>query len=251
MGHVTGLALFTAAGVQHLAGIAAAMLPKRWWPHLDTRVPASSMALVSGLATFLLGAAIGIPGFLAYVTDLADRINRVALATPEQAGAGAGSILMTLGLFSFLLGTPTGWVTTYLCLTGFLRTLAALVTDGFGDPVLTAIDAAALAIWGGTRTKAQQWQRESLEGPEMPDRVMSAEQLDIQGAEFVIVASRRKAGWDKGTVLLTENGAFRVTTIEERTLGGRLRTLYGVSEHRDLEVFRRAVQYNLPPGRKS
>ena len=249
MGHVTGFALFTAAGLQHLAGIAAAMLPRRWWPHLDTRVPASGMALVSGFATFLLGAAIGIPGYLAYLTDLADRLNRVALATPGQGGAGAGSVLMALGLFTFLFGTPMGLTATYLGVTGFLRAVAALWGDGFGDPLLTAVDSAAVHLWGGTRAKANAWQREAREGPEMPDRILSAEHLGICGAQFVIAASRRKPGWDKGTVLLSEDGAYRIVSIEERTLGGRLRTLYAVSEHRDLEAFRRTVHYTLPPGR--
>jgi hypothetical protein len=67
-------------------------------------------------------------------------------------------------------------------------------------------------------------------------------------ADLVIVASRRKEGWDTGTVVLTGSGSYRVGTIVERTIGGHLRTLYPLSEHNDLEVFRRTVRYELPAG---
>ena len=70
----------------------------------------------------------------------------------------------------------------------------------------------------------------------------------IADADLVIVCARRKPEWDTGTAVDTGTRWFRVTSIEERTIAGRLRTLYGLKEHKDLEVFRRCVRYELPAG---
>ena len=68
----------------------------------------------------------------------------------------------------------------------------------------------------------------------------------MRGVDLVIVASRVKPGWNKGTVVMSATKAYRVGTVEERTIAGRLRTLYPLTEHKDLEVFRRTVHYDLP-----
>jgi hypothetical protein len=68
----------------------------------------------------------------------------------------------------------------------------------------------------------------------------------MPGVDLVIVASRVKPGWDKGTVVLSGDKTYRVGSIEERTIAGRLRTLYPLTEHKDFEVFRRTVRYELP-----
>jgi hypothetical protein len=88
--------------------------------------------------------------------------------------------------------------------------------------------------------------REALEGPEVADRLVPGSQAGLPDAELVIIASRRKAGWDAGTVLLTDGPSYRVGTIVERTMHGRLRTLYPLTEHKDFEAFRRTVRYDLP-----
>ena len=260
MGHAAGLAEFVAGGFGRVIGILAAMLPSRWWPWLDFYVPASSSAILASIATLLAGMAIGIPGFLSYAQDAASAVNAVAWETAKQnpdtenVGAllrGAPAAFSALSLVGFVFTTPTGWLTMYLSATGLLRAMSAAIEGGFGDPLLTAVDAIAIGARRRTMTTLQRVRRETLEGPEMPDRIMGAAQLNMTGAQLVIVASRPKPDWDKGTVVLTAEGtAYRVGVIEQRTIAGRLRTLYPLTEHKDLEAFRRFVRYELPPGRK-
>jgi hypothetical protein len=96
-----------------------------------------------------------------------------------------------------------------------------------------------------TKTWRQAAVREALEGSDVPDLSMTGVAAHLP-ADIVIVSARRKPGWDRGTVVLTERGCFRIGTPVERTIGGRLRTLYPLTEHRDLEVIRRSVTYTLP-----
>jgi hypothetical protein len=241
-------------------GVLAAMLPARWWPWLDVYVPATGAAIPAGILTVLLSMAIGIPGFLSFLDESASAHNAAAVEVFDRGAAtdNEGTVLrqapmmMTaLALPIFLFTTPLGLVTLYLSLSGLLRSAAALVESGFGDPILTGIDKLVVGTRQRRRARAIRIHRESLEGPEMPDRIMSAGQLDIPDADFVIVATRRKPDWDKGTIVQTGDGtSFRVGEIQDRTIAGRLRTLYPLTEHKDLEVFRRVVHYELPPGRQ-
>ena len=89
--------------------------------------------------------------------------------------------------------------------------------------------------------------RETLEGPAVADRLVRGPHIGVAGAELVIVSARRKPLWDVGTVVDTGDHWFRVSAIEERTIGGWLRTLYGLTEHRDSGAIRRAVRYEMPP----
>ena len=154
--------------------------------------------------------------------------------------------MTSLSLFTFLLLTPAGWAATYLGLSGFIRALSCVCLDPCGDPVLTAIDWVVDDASRKRTTKRAATAREALEGPEVPDRVIPGSELSMPDAELVIVASRRKPGWDRGTVVITENAFYRVGTVLERQLHGRLRTLYPLNEHNDLEVFRRTVRYDMP-----
>ncbi len=260
MGHVIGFARFAGAGVRFALGALAALLPRRLWPSLDPYVPASGAAAVSAAATIVVACAIGIPGFLRYAGDTASAHNTAALRSWESgdpAFDGEGALrrvpmgMNALAVPMFLFLTPLGWATTYLGTTGALRLASAILDEGLGDPILTGLDTMLVRSRRGTRRTLEGLQREAMEGPEMPDRIASSAQLGITAADFVIVASRRKPGWDTGTVLLTEEGtAYRIGAIEERTIGGRLRTLYAVTLHTDLETFRRVVRYELPPGRR-
>jgi hypothetical protein len=56
----------------------------------------------------------------------------------------------------------------------------------------------------------------------------------------------RKPGWDRGTVVFTPETAYRIGEPVEKTIAGRLRTLYPLTEHNDLEAVRRSVHYDLP-----
>lgn len=246
--------------IERIGGMAAGSLPRRWWPALDDYVPASGSALVSAILTVLIAGAIGIPGFVNYTADQVSLNNAATLSAAQREAAkpesqerfserdwgraivGASS----LSLFTFILLTPAGWLSTYLGLSGTWRAIAAAVDEPFGDPILTGIDALIVRSTGSIRARQARAQRESLEGPDVPDRVVPGSKVGLANADLVIVCARRKPAWDEGTAVDTGERWFRVTSIEERTIAGRLRTLYGLEEHKDLEVFRRCVRYALP-----
>lgn len=262
MGHVTGFIAFMANAVRGALGIVAAMLPARWWPWLDRYVPATACAPVAGILTLAAASLIGLFGFLAYAKQLSsDNLDAgwaVAQQNPQhddKIGIFLRSGPMAFTAFAlplFLFTTPLGLFSLYFAVSGALRSIAPVIEGaGFGDPLLTAIDKLVLGGARRGRARVEQMQREELEGPALPDRIMSAAQLGIAQADFVIVASRPKPDWDKGTVVLTGDGAYRVGTIEERTIAGRLRTLYPLTAHTDHEAFRRVVRYELPPGRRT
>lgn len=243
-----------------IGGAAAAGLPKRWWPALDRHVPASDSAGIAAILTILAGAAIGIPGFIDHATEQVGRNNHAILdaatrqaARPPSADTVSdrewGRMFVTasgLSLFTFIFLTPAGWASTYLGLSGVWRAAAAAVDDPFGDPILTGLDLLLLRIARRRRAQVAQHRRESLEGPDVPDRIVRGSLIGMADTEVVIVSSRRKPLWDTGTVVDAGDRWFRVVGIEERTIQGRLRTLYRLNEHRDHEVFRRPVRYDIP-----
>jgi hypothetical protein len=46
--------------------------------------------------------------------------------------------------------------------------------------------------------------------------------------------------------VLTADAAYRIGQPEERTIAGRLRTLYPLTEHKDFEAIRKSVYYDWP-----
>ena len=246
MNHLVGVVLSLGEALRRVAGVGAAVLPRRWWDTLDVYVPASDSALVSGILTFMVGASLGIVSFVSHATGWAAETNRLVLGSPDLALSGAGSISMLLAFFTFLFFTPWGWITLYLTFSGFIRAGAAAFSESFGDPLQTGLDALAFGTTRRARARRARARREALEGPEVPDRIVPGSKVGMRGVDLVIVASRVKPGWNKGTVVMSATKAYRVGTVEERTIAGRLRTLYPLTEHKDLEVFRRTVHYDLP-----
>lgn len=239
-----------ASAIRGIGGIVCAMLPRRYWPALDERFPVSQAAGPAGILTILVAAAIGIPGFLrhtqgesdAHAAAFASVVGTPDMVANRQFLAGVNG----LSLFTFLLLTPAGWATTYLGLTGLIRAGGAWLDDPHGDFLLTAADAVLVRSRRDRKERERRNAREALEGPEVPDRVVPGGQVGLPDAQLVIVASRQKPGWDAGTVVLTDGPSYRVGPIVERTMHGRLRTLYPLTEHKDFEAFRRTVRYQLP-----
>ncbi len=249
-GHVRGYIDYMLAVSRAVAGVACAMLPRRYWPALDERFPVSEAAAAAGILTMLAGVAIGIPGFIhhaqgeseAHTAAFASVLTMTSAADNRQFLAGVNG----LALFTFLLLTPARWATMYLGLSGLVRAAGAWFDDPHGDFVLTLADTAIVSGWRDRQARKSRAAREALEGPNVPDRVVPGAQVGLGNAELVIVASRQKPGWDTGTVVLTEGPSYRVGAIVERTIHGRLRTLYPLTEHKDFEVFRRTVRYGMP-----
>jgi hypothetical protein len=247
--------------VTWITGVAAATLPKRWWPVLDPYVPATDSAAISAILTILVAGVIGVPGFISHVTEQVSLNNHAILAAaqdqasrpaPEETVSGRDWGRMFVGasglsVFTFIFLTPAGWASTYLGISGTWRGIAAAVDDPFGDPILTGVDALLRGGMHRVRSDVARTRREVLEGPAVADRVVLGPNIGVAGAELVIVCARRKPLWDVGTVVDTGEQWFRVCSIDERTIGGRLRTLYGLTEHRDSGAIRRAVRYEMPP----
>jgi hypothetical protein len=232
------------------AGIIAALLPRHTWNSFEPHIPVTSSALACSFLTFLAGAAIGIPGFLAYAQGQSGMYLDLLMDAADQGKTPTRAMAVGMNafsLFTFLLFTPQGLVTLYLASTGFVRATAAWFDDPRGDLILSAVDWSARTLVGQTRDKRTRRTRESLEGPEVRDIVVSGARAMIPGADLVVIASRRKPGWEKDTVVVTDGATYRIGTIVERTIEGRLRTLYPLVEHRDLEAFRRTVHYQIGP----
>jgi hypothetical protein len=235
-----------------VAAMAASLLPRRHWDRLPPAVPVEMGAFASGIASMLTGAAIGIPAFIDHAhqaTSLGIDAMLHRTFTDPNAGYSQGLVqgFSGLSIFTFLLLTPVGWLTLYLVTTGTVRGLAAYFDDPVGDPVLTAIDAIVSGRLRNRRTRTLRADREALEGPEIPDRVVSAAAAGIPDCDFAIVSSRRKEGWERGVAVFTQDGCYRIGEPVERTIHGRLRTLYPLTAHRDFEAVRRSVRYELPP----
>jgi len=240
--------------IAFMAAIGAVLLPHRHWHRLPSSLPLDSAAFLSGVLTVFAGAAVGIPGFLEHAGSQVSFANQAmvdeAMRNPN-AGYSRGMVqgFAGLGIFTFLLLTPKGWLTLYLLGSGGLRAAAGWFDDPIGDPILTAVDNVALGGYSRRRERRDQETRRALEGPEIPDRVVTSTSAGIPGCDLVVVAARRKPGWERGVVVFTAAAVYRIGEPVERTIAGRLRTLYPLSEHKDLEAVRKSVAYDLPTAR--
>src|SRR5207237_507681 len=115
-----------------------------------------------------------------------------------------------------------------------------------GDPVLTGLDEILWRRWARRKAKQNVRARQDLEGPEIPDRIISSDRAGIPGCDLVIVSSRRKPGWARDVVVYTAEACYRIGDPVERTIAGNLRTLYPLTEHTDLEAVRKSVNYDMP-----
>ena len=240
------------------AAVVAGVLPRRLWPRLNERIPMWRAATASGLFTLFVAFAIGIPGYFRYVQGNSSRTvalllqstGWMALGPGEQAPAGSGETNLLAGIvspFTYALLTPIGLFTMYLAVTGFLRAVSAHVDDPRGDPVLTLVDRLVTRLRRMASARRDIRAREELEGPDLPDRLVPGTAAGFPDADFVVVASRRKPGWDPGVFVITPDVWYRIGRPTEMMLRGGLRTLYPLTEIRDLEVVRRSVEYVLPP----
>ena len=247
MRHILGFLIFFAGALIRILGsVAAAMLPRRYWAGLQRHVPVYEASAFAGITTFLTAGVIGGRGYLTYLEEQARLFNDLAMNSPGYAAAGTGPLFLLLSLFTFMFFTPVGLLSGYLGLTGFLRFISGWIDDGFGDPVLTVIDSGVRTCVLRAQARSVQRKRLAAEGPELPDRAVRPSSVGMNGPDLVIVASRSKPDWDAGTVVVTQLGPYRVGHVEERIIGGKLRTLYPLKAHTDQEVFRRSVNYELP-----
>ena len=245
--------------VSFALAVLAGALPRRYWSTIDGWIPVTRWASVSGIATIAAGAVIGIPAYFRYQeasSSLAVRsllkaagwpVKDVAAPVISEAAAQVTWLSGYLGPFTFVLLTPAGLLMTYLAATGLARTAAWYVEAAHGDPILTLVDSFVSKRRRTAAARRAKESREALEGPEVPDRLITGRAAGIPEAELVVVSSRQKAGWERGVFVITPETWYRVGVPIERQLHAGLRTLYPLTEIRDLEVRRKSVEYELPP----
>ena len=226
----------------------AGTLPRRIGERLGEWLPMSAMAIPSALIPMAFAIGIGLPGFLRYGHEVTSANIDIGLQIAEQAPR-EGTIL-PLGLspatfFGFMLATPVGLLVVYLTGSGLFRTISALLGEPRGDPILTLIDRSVLT--GARRASDAQAdaRRRRAEGPEVADRLLTGEQFGMPDFDYVVVASRRKAGWEDGVIALTDRGSYRIGPPFDRELRGGLRAVYPLTVKSELEVMRRHVRYEF------
>lgn len=235
-----------------LIALVAGAAPRRLWHRLEPQLPLAAAAVHAGLFTFALGFVIGVPGFFAYAEGAADSnnawmlrsINLVDAKDVNDVTTGPVAISI-LTPFAFLCLTPLGLLTTYFITTGALRAVSAMVDDPRGDPILSAAHWGATPLTAQIKRDARRHARERLEGPEVPDRLVTGESAGLT-ADYVVIASRRKTEWEAGAIILTSTDWYRVGTPIEAEMENGLRTLYPLTKLDAVEVVRRGIQYELP-----
>jgi hypothetical protein len=231
-----------------LLGLGAAFLPRRLWPRWDGSIPITAAALPAALMTLLAAFAIGVPGFLEYAASISSSgVDSALDRVGEQRDAFGGAIGMSaLSLFMFLFLTPMGWVTLYLGATGLVRWAAHAVDEPFGDPLLTGLDAACRRIGAAFRDDTARRARERLEGVAVADVLLTGRDGGAPDADFVVVASRRKAGWEPGVFVVTPEKWYKIGRPFDHRYTGGLRVVYPITEVGAAEIIRRSVAYDLP-----
>ena len=236
-----------------IVAVFAGFLPRAVWPRFEEAfIPVFTAAAASGAAQLFAGLALGVPGFLVYAWRVAnentDLMLQAASRGPGQAGEATSAMSVGGSMFSPLafVFTPLGLTSTYLAVAGLVRLVAAVVDEPFGDPILTGLHRLGSRLATKRAAAIGRARRAALEGAEIPDRVLPGAAAGVPAAEHIVVAARRKPGWEEGVLVVTGSGWFRIGRIFEEYHDGGLRTLYPLLRSPESEVMRRAVTYTLP-----
>ena len=214
-------------------------------------------ALFSGIVELMASMAVAIPAYLAFAQASASQAVDAMLASngwktaTNQSGATVSGaqlqwVSQFFGPLTFVVATPIGAVTFYLVITSIFRIITAWVDDPQGDPLLTIGDWLLFRQKEKREVRQKKELRESLEGAEVHDRLVTGAKAGIPDAELVVIASRVKAGWVKGAYIITSDKWYRLAEPVHRDTPNGLRTLYPMSEVRDHEVLRKGIEYELP-----
>jgi len=235
--------------METLVGTFRSFLPARYWQDLRHG------AIISIFLTLASGAYIGLKGLVAYATQAADQAVKLALQVSAGGAVGGGDqnaqlvaamqspILAALAFFLF---TPTGWLADYLVISAVFRGITLAVDNPWGDPILEGVDHLVRDKSAELKAKKEAEARELAEGAEVPDKVLECRKFAGKDADYVVVASRRKAGWTVAATVIADSVRLRVGEVREIAIEGKLRTCYPLKIIRDLQVDRRIVHYQWP-----
>lgn len=220
-----------------------AFLPARHWPRWD--LPAAPLAGVSAACAIAAGVLVGFDGYMRYAAGVAETL---APLSGETGGGifciGMGMSALSLPTFAFF--TPLGLLCTYLVLSGIARIAMVLAETPGGDPLLALADG---WLHGRRRDRERETaaaDRAALEGPEVADVLVPGAEIGFPDAEWVVVASRVKPGWEPGVIVVTTDRWWRIGAVCDRRLREGLRALYPLHAVAAAEVIRRSVYYDHP-----
>ena len=243
-----------------VAAVFVTVLPRRHWPRFDW-MPLHVMVPVSGVITALTGAALGIVGFFAYLERVsgASAISILEVAKQQVAGtlpetaevSGAPMAISMLSPIAFAFFMPLGLFAIYLVASGWIRVVSWWIAEPHGDPVLTGIDWLVSRTRRTTQERSVSRARLEAEGAAEPDRLYPGTWASLPDVDMVVVASRRKPGWQKGTFVITPDGWYTLGEPFDRRLPQGLRTVYPLTLQKENAVLRKGVSYELPPLRKA
>ena len=244
--------------LDRLLAILCALLPRRYWQSIDLPVP--NMAAFSSWLTSVGGFALGIRGYFAFL----DRLRGIEALSileiskkqiegrlPETAQVSAIPSVMYMTAPLQFLFTPIGMLAGYMVVSGMVRVAGSYIGEAHGDPILTGVDSLWRKLFTSRQQRVVRVERARLERMDEPDRRYDGEWAGLTGVDFVIVASRRKPGWDKGTWVITSDAWYVLGEPFDRPMPNGLRTVYPLTAQTTLEVVRKSVQYELPPLRQN
>jgi hypothetical protein len=234
--------------------VPAALLPRRLWPRWDGWLPMGRAAVACSLLTFMAAFAVGIPSFLRYAASAGSAVSDAMVVTGHAVNAGRAPMKAMPGAYAvsmfalpaFLLFTPLGWVTGYLFFTGLYRSVACATGEPQGDPVLGLADHGLRTFVSRRRAREAAEVRAAQEGAEVPDVLLTGREGGAPEAAFVVVASRVKAGWERGTFVITPDAWYRLGESFDRRFPDGMRRVYPLIVPGQAEAIRRQVGYELP-----
>ena len=197
----------------------------------------------------LVGAGVGLPGFLVHAAQ-GSSLGTGAMLDAAARGQGSGTLarFQWLAIFTFLLLTPAGWLTLYLSGQRGGSAWRRLVRrsgrrsdpDGLDHMLVAPARAAqrerrAADARGARRTRDARPRHLEPGAPGFRLRPR-----DCHRAAQAGMGARRRG--------LHRRTCYRIGEPVERTIAGNLRTLYPLTEHTDLEAVRKSVNYQLSAG---
>ncbi|MFI5184426.1 MAG: hypothetical protein ACHQNV_08510 [Vicinamibacteria bacterium] len=203
------------------------------------------MAPFSAIATVAAGFLIGFEGFMRYAARVGETMAPLAHETaggPLSIGMGVSA----LSLPTFALLTPLGLFSTYLFVSGIVRGAMVAAGSPGGDPILTLADGVIEPIVRERARERAAAERAALEGPEVADVLVAGAEAGLPEAEWVVIASRLKPGWERGVFVVTTDRWWRIGAACDRRFPEGLRALYPLHSVAAVEIIRRSVYYDHP-----
>lgn len=229
----------------------AALLPRRYWHRFEQTWRLCPRPGLSSLAGLVVGIGIAIPAFVRHVgngTTSATALTLMAAAHQIHhpvAHEVTSTLTQTLSLLSFatFIATPVGLLATYCLASGLLRSACAYLDDPMGDPALTLADGLVRhGLKAAARVRARVVQRLKF-GAVVADRLTDGAAVDSRDVDVAVLASRPKAGWSVGTMVLMDKGCYRIVNVKECNVDSRLWVAYLLCRKTDAEIIRRMVRY--------